>query len=206
MNIVIADDHFLVLDGLEILLSTIDRVHTTHKATNDVDLRKVLAETPIDVVFLDINFGNRDGRALLGELKQEHKMLKVIALTSFGDTATIKSCIHAGFDGFLLKSDDREEIINALNAVMAGEKYYSSKAKIAVFDNTVLAPKSKLTGREIEIVRLIAMEKTNKEIAQELFISEKTVENHRANIMLKMDVKNVAGLVKKALITGVIDS
>ena len=165
-----------------------------------------MKEQVIDVLFLDINFGNADGREVLKNVRIEHPEIKVIALTSFGDTATIKSCIHAGFDGFLLKSDDRDEIINALIAVMNDEKYYSSKAKGAVFENEVIGHKTKLSDREIEIVKLITAERTNKEIAQELFLSEKTVENHRANIMLKMDVKNVAGLVKKAILQGIIDT
>lgn len=206
MNILIADDHFLVLDGLETLLSTIDMVDAVYKAVNYVELKSNLTKHRIDVIFLDINFGNADGRELLPLIRETSNLVKVIALTSFGDTATIKSCIHAGFNGFLLKSDDRTEIINALNAVKNDEKYYSSKAKVAVFENEVLGQKNKLSEREIEIVKLIVSEKTNKEIAQELFISEKTVENHRANIMLKMDVKNVAGLVKKAILQGIIDS
>ena len=206
MNIVIADDHFLVLDGLETLLGTIDIVDEVYKAIDYAALKKCLKEQAVDVLFLDISLGTVDGREVLSTLRQEYKHLKAIALTSFGDTATIKSCIQSGFDGFLLKSDDRNEIINALNAVMNGEKYYSSKAKVAVFENEVIGNKNKLSEREIEIVTLIAAEKTNKEIAQELFISEKTVENHRANIMLKMDVKNVAGLVKKAIFQGIISS
>ncbi len=206
MNIAIADDHFLVLDGLETLLSTINAVSTVYKAANNSELKKCLKEQVIDVLFLDINFGNADGREVLKNVRIEHPEIKVIALTSFGDTATIKSCIHAGFDGFLLKSDDRDEIINALIAVMNDEKYYSSKAKGAVFENEVIGHKTKLSDREIEIVKLITAERTNKEIAQELFLSEKTVENHRANIMLKMDVKNVAGLVKKAILQGIIDT
>lgn len=206
MNVLIADDHFLVLDGLETLLGTIDTVDAVYKAANYIELKRYLTGHSIDVLFLDINFGNADGREILPTLKEEYSSIKVIALTSFGDTATIKSCIHTGFDGFLLKSDDRDEIINALNTVMTGEKYYSRKAKGAVFENEIIGRKNKLSEREIEIVKLIASEKTNKEIAQELFISEKTVENHRSNIMLKMDVKNVAGLVKKAILQGIIDS
>ncbi len=206
MNVLIADDHFLVLDGLETLLSTIEMIADVYKAANYADLNKHLTDQTVDVLFLDISFGNADGREILRTLKKEQNSTKVIALTSFGDTATIKSCVHAGFDGFLLKSDDRTEIINALNAVMNGEKYYSSKARHAVFENEITSNTNKLSNREIEIVKLIVSEKTNKEIAHELFISEKTVENHRTNIMLKMDVKNMAGLVKKAILQGIVNS
>ena len=204
MNIVVADDHFLVMDGLTTLLTTMDDVGEIYQAGDSEILFRSLEEKSVHVVFLDINFGKTDGRELILRIRKEHPALKVIALTSFGDTATIKSCVQAGFDGFLLKSDDRKEVMTALAAVTAGEKYYSSKVKGAVFENTVIGQKSKLSEREMEIVKLIASEKTNKEIAQELFISGKTVENHRSNIMLKMDVKNVAGLVKKAMLQGII--
>lgn len=205
MKILIADDHFLVLDGLAVLLSTIDFVSEVRQAQSKNEILEQLNLSSSDVLFLDINLGKEDGREIIRTIKAAFPDLKIIAFTSASDTSTIKSCIKAGFNGFLLKSDDRTEFYNALKAVSAGEKYYSSKTKNVVFENEMEHHNSKLSAREIEIIKLVVAEKTNKEIAADLFLSEKTVENHRANIMLKMDVKNVAGLVRKAINQGIIN-
>jgi DNA-binding NarL/FixJ family response regulator len=204
MNILCADDHFLVLEGLETLLGTIEFVNFIGKASDGKELLRALNESQYEVLLLDINLGNEDGRDLCKTIKQSFPLLKVIALTSFSDTITVKSAIKAGFDGYLLKADNREEIVNALLAVQAGNAYYSTQTRGAIFENEIVTINTKLTERELEVLEMIVNEKTNKEIASELFISDKTVENHRANIMLKMDVKNVAGLVKKAIQLGLV--
>ena len=124
MRILLADDHFLVLDGLELLLSTFDFVEVTERAASFSELKEQLGKKEFDLMFLDIHFGKHDGREIIGEIKQMNPNLKIIALTSHSDSTTIKSSIHAGFDGFLLKIDGRDEIEAALKTVMGGEKYY----------------------------------------------------------------------------------
>ena len=202
MKILCADDHFLVLDGLQTLLSTISFVGEVGIVSDAQALQKAIAAASYDVLFLDINLGKDDGRDLCKSIKQSHPQLKIIALTSFSDTHTVKSAMKVGFDGYLLKTDNREEIMNALEALGAGKKYYSTQTRGAIFENEIVATNTKLSERELEVLQMIVDEKTNKEIAATLFVADKTIENHRANIMLKMDVKNVAGLVKKALQLG----
>src|SRR5690606_27385982 len=107
MKILIADDHFLVLDGLELLLSTFDFVETTAKAENYFELKNQLEKEKFDVILLDIHFGKHDGREIVSEIKKIYPEMKVIALTSHSDSATIKSSVSAGFDGYLLKIDGR---------------------------------------------------------------------------------------------------
>ena len=202
MKILCADDHFLVLDGLQTLLSTISFVGEVGIVSDGQALQKAIAAASYDVLFLDINLGKDDGRELCKSIKQSHPQLKIIALTSFSDTHTVKSAMKVGFDGYLLKTDNREEIMNALEALAAGKKYYSTQTRGAIFENEIVTTNTKLSERELEVLQMIVDEKTNKEIAATLFVADKTIENHRANIMLKMDVKNVAGLVKKALQLG----
>lgn len=202
MYIIIADDHTIVLEGLELLLSTFDFVSDTYKVNNESLLSEAIAQKMPDIILLDIAFGKSDGREICRKLKKEFPNLRLIALTSHDDMATVKSSIQAGFDGYLLKSEDRETVKQALQLVYEGEQFFSPKVKEVFFQQGIATQKAALTKREIEILQLIVDEKTTKEIAEQLFISEKTVENHRANLMLKLDVKNLAGLVKKAITLG----
>lgn len=204
MKILLADDHFLVLDGLEVLLSTFDFVEKTKSALNYMELKNILEEEHFDVLLLDIHFGKHDGRTIIQEIKQLMPDMKVIALTSHSDSVTIKSSVNAGFDGYLLKIDGREEIEKALKAVMNDEKYFSPKTQQAFFEMNTSKSKVELTEREKEILQLIVQEKTTKEIAEQLCLSEKTIETHRASIMQKLEVKNIAGMVRKAIMKGLV--
>jgi len=202
MKILLADDHFLVLDGLEVLLSTFDFVEKTKSVLNFIELKRVLREEDFDVLLLDIHFGKHDGREIIGEIQQMAPTMKIIALTSYSDSTTIKSSINAGFDGYLLKIDSREDIKKAIKATVNNEKYFSSKIHQVFFEKNTIKENMELTPREKEVLQLIVYEKTSKEIADELCLSEKTIETYRANIMLKLEVKNIAGMVKKAIMQG----
>ena len=202
MKILLADDHFLVLEGLEVLLSTFQFVEKTQSVLNFVELKEALKEKDFDILLLDIRFGKHDGREIIGEIKQMAPDMKIIALTSHSDPTTIKSSINAGFDGYLLKIDRREDIEKALKAVANNEKYFSSKTHQVIFEGRTSKNRVELTKREKEVLQLIVHENTTKEIADQLCLSEKTIETHRASIMLKLDVKNIAGMVKKAIMQG----
>ncbi len=205
MKILLADDHFLVLDGLEVLLSTFDFVEETKRALDYMELKEVLKKQNFDVLLLDIHFGKHDGREIIQEIKQLMPDMKIIALTSHSDSVTIKSSVNAGFDGYLLKIDSREDIEKALKAVTNGERYFSPKTQQFFFETQIAKNKVELTEREKEILQLIVQEKTTKEIADQLCLSEKTIETHRGNIMLKLEVRNIAGMVKKAIMQGLVN-
>lgn len=204
MYIVLADDHTIVLDGLELLLSTFDFVKKVAKAMDENELLQLLDTGNPDLILLDIVFGKSDGKELCKKIKKQYPEIKIIALTSYSDISTVKTAILAGFDGYLLKSEDRQTMIDAIKTVLTGAQFFSPQVKNIFFQQSISKNKSTLTKREEEILKLIVDEKTTKEIAEELFISEKTVENHRTNLMLKLDVRNVAGLVKKAITMGLI--
>src|SRR5690606_19211395 len=126
------------------------------------------------------------------------------ALTSDNYTYTLKSSAKAGFDGYLLKSDVMHTVMAAFQTVTSVVMFYSFKMKDLSFQQSISNNKTSLTKREEDILRLIVEEKTTKEIAEELCISEKTVENHRSNMMLKLEAKNMAGLVKSAISRGLV--
>lgn len=205
MKILLADDHFLVLEGLEVLLSTFEFVEKTQSVLNYMELKDVLEKENFDVLLLDIHFGKHDGREIIQEIRQLMPKMKIIALTSQSDSVTIKSSVNAGFDGYLLKIDSRKDIEKALKAAINNEKYYSPKTQQTFFETQTSKSKTVLTEREIEILQLIVKEKTTKEIAEELCLSKKTIETHRGNIMLKLEVKNIAGMVKKAIMQGLVN-
>lgn len=205
MKILIADDHFLVLDGLELLLSTFEFVKKVNRTSNYFELKAELEKDQFEILLLDIHFGKHDGREIISEIKNLQPEMKVIALTSHSDTTTIKSSISAGFDGYLLKIDGRDEIEKALKTVLAGEKYFSSKTQQSFFETQTSKNKIELTDREKEILQLIVHEKTTKEIAEILFLSDKTIETHRGNIMLKLEARNIAGMVRKAIMLGLVE-
>src|SRR5690606_29132920 len=160
MKILMADDHFLVLDGLGLLLSTFDFVEKTRHALSYPELKSALEEEYYDVLLLDIHFGKHDGREIIAEIKKEYSDMKVIALTSHSDSATITSSVNAGFDGYLLKIDGRDEIEKALKAVTSGEKYFSPKTQQTFFETQTAKQKVELTERERGILTLIVQEKT----------------------------------------------
>lgn len=204
MKILLADDHFLVVDGLELLLSTFSFVEKTKGVLNYPELKEALAQDSFDVLLLDIHFGKYDGRTVLTETKKIFPDLKAIALTSYSDIATIKSAVNVGFDGYLLKTDGRNEIEKALKTVVSGERYFSSQTQQTFFESQTFIQNIDLTQREKEVLQLIVHEKTTKEIAAQLFISEKTVETHRGNLMLKLEARNIAGIVRKAIMLGLV--
>jgi len=205
MKILLADDHFLVLEGLEVLLSTFDFVKKTRSVLNFVQLKDSLKEDNFEVLLLDIRFGKHDAREIINEIKKIAPKMKIIALTSHSDSVTITSSINAGFDGYLLKIDGREDIEKALKAVTNNEKYFSPKTQQIFFEGSTSKCKIELTEREREVLQLIVQEQTTKEIAEQLCLSEKTIETHRAGIMQKLEVKNIAGMVKKAILLGLVE-
>ncbi len=204
MKILLADDHFLVLEGLEVLLSTFDFVENTKSVLNYFELKEILEKESFDVLLLDIHFGKHDGREIIGEIKEIAPQMKIIALTSHADSVTIKSSVNAGFDGYLLKIDSREEIEKALKTIANDQQYISPKTQQAFFEMNTAKNKVELTEREKEILQLIVHEKTTKEIAEQLCLSEKTIETHRGNLMQKLEVKNIAGIVRKAIMQGIV--
>src|SRR5690606_9964254 len=145
MKILLADDHFLVLEGLEVLLSTFNFVENTKSVLNYFELKEILEKESFDVLLLDIHFGKHDGREIIGEIKEIAPQMKIIALTSHADSVTIKSSVNAGFDGYLLKIDSREEIEEALKTIANDQQYISPKTQQAFFEMNTTKNKIELT-------------------------------------------------------------
>ncbi|MEQ9298439.1 MAG: response regulator transcription factor [Cyclobacteriaceae bacterium] len=212
INILIADDHKMFREGLTELLSKEPGMQVMDTAGDGEEIRLSLTTNHIDVILMDIDMGETNGIEMTREIKESHPDIHVLALSMHGDKNYIVKMLEAGANGYILKNAGKEEMINAIHTVANGNTYFSSQVSSKLLEHlTNPAPTRRggedalLTDREIEILRLIAEEYSNPEIAEKLFISVRTVDTHRRNILDKLGAKNTAGLVKYAIQKGLLD-
>ncbi|HWA35156.1 MAG TPA: response regulator transcription factor [Cyclobacteriaceae bacterium] len=215
IKVVIADDHKIIRVGLRGLLEREKDIAVVGEAENAEDIEKLLADHPADVILMDIDLGEVDGIAATKRVKELFPALQVLGLTMHEEPDYIIKMLEAGASGYLLKNAGREELLTAIHTVAKGDSYFSQKVSAtllqAVTRQKMAAPDVKKTNiqtplseREIEVLRLIAQEYSNGEIAEKLFISIRTVDTHRRNLLEKLQVKNTVGLVKYAINKGLI--
>jgi DNA-binding NarL/FixJ family response regulator len=208
-RVLIADDHGLILDGLKKIIQEFEEVDRVEAVNDKFKLMHALQHASYDILFLDIHFGDFDGRDLAKEIRTKYPDMILAAFTSFDDRETIQSTIHAGFHAFFLKSDDISEIAHWLKAGNFSTTYISTHTKLTYSEHSLKVDRKSRNGihlsdREKEVLRLILEEYTSKQIAETMNLSEKTIENYRSNLMLKLEVTNIAGLVKKAILQGLL--
>jgi two-component system, NarL family, nitrate/nitrite response regulator NarL len=211
IKIFILDDHQMLIDGLTALLANEARFEITGTATNaKMALDQIRNNTP-DIVLSDINMPDMDGIYFTREVKSIFPSIKVLALSMYGEKSTISEILEAGASGYILKNTGKDELINALLKVSSGGMFFSDEISAemmkALSERSQKKEEEKvhLTEREKEIIKLIAREFSNAQIADALFISERTVETHRKNIFRKANTKTVIGLMKFAIENNLID-
>lgn len=210
-KLIIADDHPLVLDGLQMLLERQTDITIVDTALNGAELLDKIEKTEeVDVIILDINMPGKDGIEVTRILKKKHPEIKILILSMYNKSEFAKNLYTIGADGYVLKNSGKEALLNAIHSICAGNRYFaaevlenSSESQIEHDVHKDLAL-IELTDREKEIVQLIAEEKSTSEIAAALFISIHTVNTHRKSILSKIGVKNVAGIFRYAVQTGII--
>lgn len=206
-RLAIADDHPIVIDGLEAIFASSTEVEVVCRASGGKALLVELSQQEVDLVLLDVQMPGMSGIETAAAIRQEHPELKVLMLTMSNDPEYIRAAMASGAHGYVLKNTGKQELLRAIAALMAGDSWYSKAVGEALLND--LRPKAivaatplsqvKLTLREKEILRLIIAEYTTQEIADQLFISVNTVETHRKNLMQKAGARNLAGLVKFGL-------
>ena len=202
-KVIIIDDHKLFSKGLSTILESIGlRVMSTFKNGKEAVL--YLQNNEIDIVFSDINMPEMDGLKLCRRLKRDKIKSKIIILSMYEDPNIIKEAFDCGASAYLSKNTDKEEIIKAIKISLDNKKYVNKrllkkKKREEEEEEDTFTLKYKLTLREREVLQLLLDESSNKQIGTSLNISTRTVETHRKNIMLKFEVKNNTGLIKKAL-------
>lgn len=203
LKIAVADDHSLVLNGFQSLISAELPQVEVFAANNKAALLDLLATHRIDILFQDIKFGRHDAREFVKSLREGYPHMKIVAISILSDEATVNMLFKQGIHGYVAKSDGGDEIVSAIEAVHRGETYVSSCIRENMSVHRMAQPsKVVLTAREKEVLATIISGKTIKDAADELFLSEKTIETYRANLFLKFDVTHVASLVKRAILEG----
>jgi DNA-binding NarL/FixJ family response regulator len=208
MKILLVDDHKLIRDALRSYMAGDDEFEIVDEAENGQEALILLKAIQVDVVMLDISMPVMDGIVCAQEIRNQYPEIKVLALSMMNDNQFIKQMLAAGALGYILKNSGEEEIKRALRNVYKGESYYSAEVAETVMQNMMkggikrsnkLVVDLPLTSREEEVLHLIIKEYSNQEIADELFISPRTVDAHKRNLLEKTGSKNIAGLVLYAL-------
>jgi len=206
IHILIVDDHQIIIDGIKSLLNNINNFHVVAEARNGKEAISVLANTKIDLILMDIEMPILNGIDATKIIINKYPNMKIIALTTYDEKSIINKMIETGAKGYILKNVNKDILTDAIKKVSKGEVYFGNEISIALAKKTFNLNNentqdniSILSKREIEILKNIANGLTNKEIGKRLFISKRTVETHRNNIMSKLDIHNTIDLVKFAL-------
>jgi DNA-binding NarL/FixJ family response regulator len=205
IKVLLVDDHQIIVDGLKSLLKNTEEIVVAAEANNGREALRILEILEIDVVLMDIDMPVMNGIDTLKEINKLGIKVKVIILSMHQEAGMIKSLMNIGAHGYLLKSCAQDELINAINKVAGGQQFFSPEVTLSLLNTHQNTQQTELlTDRETEIVRLIAAGFSNKEIGDQLFISHRTVDTHRTNIMKKLDVNNIAGLISYAIKNGIV--
>jgi len=202
-TLLIADDHQLITDGISKLLEGERIIAEIFVAHNGKEAMDMALNNPIDCILMDIHMPMLNGLEATKGIRQKKPDLKIIALSMESDTSIVSKILKAGADGFIHKDTGKQELVDAIQKVMNGEKYISQNISFQLFtqlsdNHNTTAEEKKITPREKEIIKYISDGYTNQEIAKKLFLSVATVDTHRKNILTKLQLKNTAALVKYA--------
>jgi len=209
IRIVLCDDHRIVIDGLQRLLAEVPDIECVGTAQNGVEALFLMDHVQADVLLTDLDMPEMDGAELVDRIQARQNRPKVIVLSMHEEPAMVERLMKSGADGYLVKSAGKDEVLLAIRNVHAGRKHFSSDLLASLMEergkvqenSTLLAG---LSEREVEVLAALAEGLGNKEIGERLFISPRTVDTHRTNLMKKLDIHNLAGLVRVAIKSGLV--
>ena len=211
LKVMIVDDHKLFRGGVKSALETIDFVKEVIEASSGNEALQILKRKKIDIIFMDITMNDGNGFETTAVVTEEYPEIGVIALSMHEDEENIRKMIDAGALGYLFKNTDQKELTDAMISVHDRKYFFTPQSSEALFQKVKSHKPKKtkafedvvLTNRELDILILICKEFTNKEITETLFISDATINSHRSNLLKKTNSKNMAGLVRFAIRTGI---
>jgi len=214
IKLMIVDDHQIVIDGIKSSLEEFGDILVVGEALNGKEALDKLARQQADIVLMDVDMPVMNGFETTCEIVKLYPTVKIITLTMFNEKSLINKMLDAGISGYLLKSVGKDELYKAIRQVGDGKQYLSADIALSIAkpeykdilskQNTI-TPITPLSTREIEILKFIAQGLSNTEISKKLFISSRTVDNHRTNIMKKLDVHNIAGIIRYAIQNNIIE-
>lgn len=204
INLLLADDHQIIRDGIKLMLTNYNEINIVFEASNGNEVINYLQNerNKVDVVLMDINMPYMDGVEAMKIIDKSFNEVKVLALTMHSDETFISKMLDAGALGYVLKEIGISELVVAIKSVARGDKYLGDEVYLTL-KNSLKRNRSKsfleLTSRELSVLSCVSKGLTNKEIGEKLFISARTVESHRQNIIGKLDVKNTAEMIRYAI-------
>lgn len=201
IKIAVADDHRLFREGLSALLEKKEDFEVVGKYENGEALIDAInSGLKLDIILLDLTMPGMSGFEVLKRVKKMRNGPDIIAISMHEDGNYISKCVRFGARGYLLKNTAEKELVQAIYKVQAGHKYFNDQISALLIDHMSLEGNNpqRLSKKEQEILELIANGLTSKEIANQLFVSVRTIETHRTNILKKLEVKNTAELINKA--------
>lgn len=207
VKLLVVDDHPMLRGGIVSLFEKVPNIEVTCEAGNGQEAIECIEKQVPDVVLMDINMNGRLDVTTTETIKERWPTVKVLAFSIHEEVQVIRSMLKAGASGYILKSATHQEIIKAINAVMVGESYYGQEV-LDIMTRSITSDGDgphgdvSLSNREKQVLHHVAQEYTNQEIADEINISLRTVETHKRNLIKKLRVKNVAGLVRFAIEQG----
>ncbi len=211
-RVFIAEDHAVLRQGLISLLDASDEFRVVGEAEDGAEAIRKITTTNPDLVLLDLNMPKMDGISVIKDLKRRYPEIKILVLTMFKTEEYVLEVFHSGAEGYCLKSSSYDELLMGIRAVLSGKRFISPEISDSVLEGYIEGRKTikeksswdNLTQREREVLKLVGEAYKNKEIANYLCISVKTVEKHRANIMRKLDLHTASALTAYAVERGLV--
>jgi len=208
IQLVIADDHKMFVDGIDSILKGEKDLKVIGRCFDGPSVIEMLKKEKVDIILLDVNLPGMNGIEVCKAIKAKFPTVKVLAISMFNEQSYVTEILNNGASGYILKNTGRDELIKAIKTVNEGQSYFSKDVTETIMKglmkhrkgskyNTKLIPK--ISRREKEVLELIVKEHTTQEIANQLFISLKTVESHRSSLLAKLNARNSAGLVRIAM-------
>ena len=208
IRILIADDHGVVAEGLKHLIEAQPDMQVVAMAPDGREAVRLAREAAPDVVLMDLSMPELNGADATRSILERDARCRVIVLSMYADRAYVRRALKAGASGYVVKRSAAKEVVEAIRAVYAGQRYLSSKVADVVIDDYAAEdkqdPLARLSAREREVLQLLAEGRTGAEIATRLALSQKTVETYRARLVEKLGIRDVAGLVKFAIQRGIV--
>lgn len=199
IKVFIADDHQLFRDGIKYILSESEKFTTIGEASNGKELLEKLERTEVDIILLDINMPVMNGIEAAKEILEKNPNQAILVLSMYDSEEYYNAFIDIGVKGFLLKDSSNHELMSAMNKILKGDSYFSQELLMKIIKNKDEAKDLHLTPRELDVLELICKGFSNFEISEKLFISQRTVERHRANLLEKTESSNSIKLVLFAI-------
>ncbi len=204
------DDHPVVINGIKNMLREYDQVELLDTCTDEQTLLTALQNRRPDVLLLDVQMQDKQGDELAALISGKHPEIAILALSNLNQAFHVRNMFMSGVKGYVLKTAEPDQIIEAIECVYGGHQYIDPSLRNSMLGDLLMDTRAQehaipaLTSREKEILELVAEELTSQEIAKKLFISLSAVENHRLNLLFKLNVKNAVGLIRKAIQLGLI--